>query len=81
MEETTLLTEKFPFPEKEGDDDPWDFIFRPDERKEIVIKDVDDIKGLVVLESPMVRDILPLRHPLLAAFQPMWGFQEILTTC
>ena len=74
MEETTLLTEKFPFPEKEGDDDPWDFIFRPDERKEIVIKDVDDIKGLVVLESPMVREILPLRHPLLAAFQPMWGF-------
>ena len=51
MEETTLLMEKFPFPKSEGDSDPWKFIFRPDESKEIVIKDVDYIKGLVVHTS------------------------------
>lgn len=39
MEETTLLTEQFPFPEKKGQD-PWNFIFRPDTYKEISIKDM-----------------------------------------
>ena len=60
MEETTLLMEKFPFPKSEGDSDPWKFIFRPDESKEIVIKDVDYIKGLVVLESQRLRERLKM---------------------
>ena len=41
MEETTLLTERFPFPQKNSNDqDPWNFIFRPDTYKEIAIKDL-----------------------------------------
>ena len=52
MEETTLLeTVESLFPETKDDNDPWKFIFRPDESKEIVIKDVDDIKGLILLQS------------------------------
>ena len=39
MEETTLLTEQFPFPQKKSQD-PWDFIFRPDTYKEIVVKEL-----------------------------------------
>ena len=53
MKETTLLdTEESLFPKTKGENDPWKFIFRPDESKEIIIKDVDDMKRLVVLESP-----------------------------
>jgi len=52
MEETTLLTEKFPFPETEDGADPWQFIFRPDVTKEIAIKDVDPIEGLAIREDP-----------------------------
>ncbi|KAL9962279.1 hypothetical protein ACROYT_G031366 [Oculina patagonica] len=39
---------------KDGEDeaDPWQFIFRPDVTKEIVIKDVDSIEGLVIREVP-----------------------------
>ena len=56
MKETTLLeTEESLFPKTKDDNDPWKFIFRPDESKEIVIKDVDDMKRLVVLESPCLR--------------------------
>lgn len=39
MEETTLLMEYFPFPETKVRD-PWNFIFRPDTCKEIVIKEL-----------------------------------------
>lgn len=52
MEQTTLLTKPFPFPETEGEEDPWDFIFRPDTTKEIVIKDVESIDTLTMLEDP-----------------------------
>ena len=52
MEETTLLTKTFPFPETEDHPDPWEFIFRPDETKEIVIKDMDPIEGLMIREVP-----------------------------
>ena len=52
MEQTTLLTQSFPFPETEADPDPWDFIFRPDTTKEIVIKDVEGIEVLAMLEDP-----------------------------
>lgn len=52
MEETTLLTKSFPFPKTEDEADPWQFIFRPDVTKEIVIKDVDSIEGLVIREVP-----------------------------
>ena len=45
MEETTKLTQKFPFPETEEDPDPWEFIFRPDTTKEIVIKDVEELES------------------------------------
>ena len=45
MEETTLLTEHFPFPENK-ENDPWSFIFRPDTCKEIVIKDLQCTTGL-----------------------------------
>ncbi|KAJ7389301.1 hypothetical protein OS493_032461 [Desmophyllum pertusum] len=47
MEETTLLTVKFPFPVTEDGADPWNFIFRPDVTKEIAIKDVDCIEKLI----------------------------------
>lgn len=52
MEQTALLTQSFPFPKTEEESDPWDFIFRPDTTKEIVIKDVDYIKFLAMLEDP-----------------------------
>lgn len=52
MEQTTLLTKSFPFPEQEGDSDPWGFIFRPDTTKEIVIKDFLPIESLAALEDP-----------------------------
>lgn len=52
MEQTTLLTKRFPFPEQEGDSDPWGFIFRPDITKEIAIKDLLPIECLAVLEDP-----------------------------
>lgn len=52
MEQTTLLTYQFPFPAKEEDPDPWEFIFRPDTTKEIVIKDVASIEALAMLERP-----------------------------
>ena len=58
MEETTILESRFP--KTDGDIDPWEFIFRPDQSKEIVIKDVDDIKGLVVLESSRLRERLKM---------------------
>ena len=60
MEETTLLMKEFPFPKSEGDPDPWKFIFRPDQSKEIVIKDMYGIKGLVVLESSRLREGLKM---------------------
>ena len=60
MEETTLLMKEFPFPKSESDSDPWKFIFRPDQSKEIVIKDMHDIKGLVVLESSRLREGLKM---------------------
>ena len=50
MEQTTLC--EFPFEEKEEDPDPWEFIFRPDTTKEIVIKDVASIEALAMLERP-----------------------------
>lgn len=40
MEETTLITKKFQ-PAREKKDDPWDFIFRPDTAKEVVIRGLD----------------------------------------
>lgn len=52
MEQTTLLTQNFPFPNTEGDPDPWEFIFRPDKTKEIVIKDVEGTDVLAMLEDP-----------------------------
>jgi len=52
MEQTTLLKKSFPFPETEEDPDPWEFIFRPDTAKEIVIKDVEGIEVLAMLEDP-----------------------------
>ena len=53
MEETTELTKTFPpAPDTEGEEDPWDFIFRPDTTKEIVIYDVATIKTLAMLEDP-----------------------------
>lgn len=64
MEETTLLTQKFPFPKSEGESDRWKFIFRPDESKEIVIKDVDCIKELVALESARLREMRMTSSPL-----------------
>ena len=53
MEETTLLTTtNSAFQKREGDADPWEFIFRPDETKEIVIKDVAPIEELMIREVP-----------------------------
>ena len=52
MEQTTLLTQNFPFPNTEEDPDPWEFIFRPDTTKEIVIKDVEGTDVLAMLEDP-----------------------------
>ena len=52
MEETPLLEKKFPFPETEDNDDPWEFIFHPNETKEIVGKDMDTIKWLMLREVP-----------------------------
>ena len=52
MEQTTILKKFFPFPETEDDPDPWEFIFRPDTTKEIVIKDVEGIEVLAMLEDP-----------------------------
>ena len=52
MEQTTLLTQSFPFPKTEEEPDPWDFIFRSDTTKQIVIKDVDAIEVLAMLEDP-----------------------------
>ena len=52
MEQTTLLTKSFPFPKTEQDPDPWEFIFRPDTPKEIVIKDVGGIEVLAMLDDP-----------------------------
>ena len=49
MEETALLTKTFPFPETEDHPDPWEFIFRPDETKEI-----DAIKGLMTRKVPVL---------------------------
>lgn len=52
MEETTLLTKMFPFPKTEDEDDPWQFIFRPDVTKEIAMKDVDPIEELAIRGVP-----------------------------
>lgn len=52
MEQTTLLTQSFRFPKREEELDLWDFIFRPDTTKEIVIKDLDAIEVLAMLEDP-----------------------------
>ena len=52
MEQTTLLTQSFPFTETEGESDPWDFIFRPDTTKVIIIRDVEAIESLAMLEDP-----------------------------
>lgn len=50
MEDTTLLTERFPFPETK-ERDPWNFIFRPDTCKEIVIKDLKCTSGWEILRN------------------------------
>ena len=56
MKETTLLeTEESLFRETKGENDPWKFIFRPDQKKQIVIKDVHGTKRLVVLESSRLK--------------------------
>ena len=44
MEETTLLTQQFPLPQKNVQD-PWNFIFSPDTVKEVAIKDLKCVKG------------------------------------
>ena len=44
MEETTLLTQQFPLPQKNVQD-PWNFIFSPDTVKKVAIKDLKCIKG------------------------------------
>lgn len=54
MEQTTLLTHEFPFPEE--DSDPWKFIFRPDKAKQVVIIDVTGIEALAMLEHPDQRE-------------------------
>ena len=54
MEQTTLLTHKFPIPEE--DSDRWKFIFRPDKAKEVVIIDVAEIEALAMLEHPDQRE-------------------------
>jgi len=67
MEQTTLLTDRFPFPEKEDDPDPWEFIFRPDTAKEIIIRAPDDQtelleKSLVDVEKLVSFYPHPLKH-------------------
>ena len=62
MEETTLLTEHFPFPETK-ERDPWNFIFRPDICKEIVIKDLKCASGLETLRSTL-RNFFGFRQDL-----------------
>ena len=56
MEETTLLMQRLPFPKKEEHWDPWEFIFRPDTTKKIVIRDVAEIEALAMLEHPEKRE-------------------------
>lgn len=58
MEQTTLLSYSFPFPETDSDSDPWDFIFCPDTTKELVIKDVAGINTLALLEDPKQRETI-----------------------
>ena len=60
MEETTLLMESSHFQKVRATLTHGSSSFRPDESKEIVIKDGDYIKGLVVLESQRLRERLKM---------------------
>ena len=76
MKETTLLTHSFPFPaEKEKDLDPWEFIFRPDTAKEIVVIFRRDPGGQGEQNEPslvdMEKQVSFYSHPLKHNWPPL----------
>ena len=87
MEETTLLTQQFPLPQKNVQD-PWNFIFSPVTVKEVAIKDLKCIKGfeafklslrklfsfrrdLQVIEIPNDNSLTLYPHPLIHNWSPL----------